>query len=87
MRAIRPCSPQPWVTSRARGISEIAKASGLTREAAGTLHPSPWEAPEAVLVAAGVRLEGTYPRPIVDHRFARGRFLAVAARHLKRAKH
>jgi deoxyribodipyrimidine photo-lyase len=44
----------------------------------------PWEAPEAVLVGAGVRLEGTYPRPIVDHRFARGRFLAVAARHLKR---
>ena len=44
----------------------------------------PWEAPEAVLRAAGVRLEQTYPRPVVDHRFARERFLAVAAQHLTR---
>ena len=44
----------------------------------------PWEAPDAVLRAAGVRLDETYPRPIVDHRFARERFLAVAAQHLKR---
>ena len=40
--------------------------------------------PRAVLRAAGVRLGETYPRPIVDHRFARERFLAVAAQHLKR---
>ena len=43
----------------------------------------PWEAPEAVLRAAGLRLDEDYPRPVVDHRFARERFLAVAARHLK----
>ncbi len=31
----------------------------------------PWEAPAAVLDAAGIRLGETYPRPIVDHRSAR----------------
>ena len=36
-----------------------------------------------MLGAAGVRLEQNYPRPVVDHRFARERFLAVAAQHLK----
>jgi deoxyribodipyrimidine photo-lyase len=45
---------------------------------------NPSEAPEAVLRAAGVRLDKSYPRPVVDHRFARERFLAVAAQHLKR---
>lgn len=44
----------------------------------------PWEAPDAVLRAAGVQLGETYPRPIVEHRFARERFLALAAQHLKR---
>jgi deoxyribodipyrimidine photo-lyase len=44
----------------------------------------PWEAPDPVLRAAGVRLDESYPRPVVDHRFARERFLAVAAQHLKR---
>jgi deoxyribodipyrimidine photo-lyase len=44
----------------------------------------PWEAPDVVLDAAGVRLGETYPRPVVEHRFARERFLAVAAQHLKR---
>ena len=44
----------------------------------------PWEAPDSVLRAAGVELDETYPRPIVDHRFARERFLAIAAQHLKR---
>ncbi|HMR74247.1 MAG TPA: deoxyribodipyrimidine photo-lyase, partial [Polyangiaceae bacterium] len=44
----------------------------------------PWEAPDSVLRCAGVRLDETYPRPIVDHRFARERFLATAAKHLKR---
>ncbi len=53
------------------------------RMPARTIH-RPWGAPDAVLRAAGVRLEETYPRPIVDHRFACERFLAVAARHLKR---
>ena len=45
---------------------------------------NPAQAPPAVLLAAGVRLGENYPRPIVDHRFARERFLAVAAQHLKR---
>tara|TARA_B100000035_G_scaffold302828_1_gene300810 strand:- start:576 stop:1523 length:948 start_codon:yes stop_codon:yes gene_type:complete len=31
----------------------------------------PWEAPDEVLSAAGVRLGDTYPRPIVDHKTAR----------------
>jgi deoxyribodipyrimidine photo-lyase len=44
---------------------------------------NPWEAPEAVLRAACVRLDESYPCPVVDHRFARERFLAVAAQHLK----
>jgi deoxyribodipyrimidine photo-lyase len=44
----------------------------------------PWEAPDAVLRAAGVQLGETYPRPVVEHRFARERFLALAAQHLKR---
>ena len=44
----------------------------------------PWQAPDAVLRAAGVRLDATYPRPVVDHRFARDRFLAIAAQHLRR---
>lgn len=37
----------------------------------------PWEAPEAILRAAGVRLGETYPRPIVDHAKARERALAA----------
>jgi deoxyribodipyrimidine photo-lyase len=44
----------------------------------------PWEAPDSVLRSAGVQLGKTYPRPIVDHRAARERFLATAARHLRR---
>ncbi|MGE5347593.1 MAG: cryptochrome/photolyase family protein [Acidithiobacillales bacterium] len=43
----------------------------------------PWEAPEPVLREAGVRLGKGYPRPVVDHRAARMRFLSLAARHLK----
>jgi deoxyribodipyrimidine photo-lyase len=47
----------------------------------------PWEAPEAVLREAGVRLGREYPRPpIVEHQAARRRFLAVAKAHLRRAK-
>jgi deoxyribodipyrimidine photo-lyase len=38
---------------------------------------APWEAPPAVLAAAGVRLGGNYPRPIVDHATARGEALAA----------
>jgi len=39
----------------------------------------PWEAPQAALNAAGVRLGETYPRPIVDHAFARERALQAHA--------
>ncbi|HTO80226.1 MAG TPA: FAD-binding domain-containing protein, partial [Methylocystis sp.] len=39
----------------------------------------PWEAPKAVLEAAGVRLAEIYPLPIVDHASARARALAAYA--------
>jgi deoxyribodipyrimidine photo-lyase len=40
----------------------------------------PWEAPEAVLSAAGVRLGTTYPAPVVEFRGSRERALAQWAR-------
>jgi deoxyribodipyrimidine photo-lyase len=46
----------------------------------------PWEAPDDVLRRAGVVLGRTYPRPVVDHAWARGRFLAVAREHLSRVR-
>lgn len=46
----------------------------------------PWAAPPDVLAKAGVELGRTYPAPIVDHAFARGRFLAAAEGHLARRK-
>lgn len=46
----------------------------------------PWLAPPDVLQRANVQLGSTYPRPIVEHRFARERFLGLAARHLQRAR-
>jgi len=55
----------------------------LARMPARYIH-QPWTAPAEVLRAAGVRPGETYPRPIVEHRFARERFLAMAGRHLKR---
>jgi deoxyribodipyrimidine photo-lyase len=39
----------------------------------------PWEAPASVLLSAGVVLDRDYPAPIVDHREARRRALAVFA--------
>ena len=36
---------------------------------------TPWEAPETILDAAGVKLGETYPHPIVDHKWARERAL------------
>ncbi|HSP93280.1 MAG TPA: deoxyribodipyrimidine photo-lyase [Thermoanaerobaculia bacterium] len=45
----------------------------------------PWEAPVSVLRAARVQLGKDYPRPVIDHRFARERFLSLAARHFKSA--
>lgn len=57
----------------------------LARMPAKYVH-HPWEAPDDVLRAAGVVLGRTYPRPIVDHAWARGRFLAVARDHLARVR-
>ena len=46
----------------------------------GWIH-RPWEMPEEVARAAGVRLGTDYPWPIVDHAEARRRALDVLARH------
>jgi len=43
----------------------------------------PWDAPENVLADAGVRLGANYPKPIVDHKLARERYLEIAKGHLK----
>jgi deoxyribodipyrimidine photo-lyase len=53
----------------------------LARLPAEHLH-APWEAPAAVLDAAGVRLgqDGNYPRPVVDHVAARNAALAALKR-------
>lgn len=40
---------------------------------------APWEAPELVLLEAGVKLGETYPEPIVDHKQAREQALAAYA--------
>ena len=47
----------------------------------GLLH-APWEAPAAVLDAAGVRLGADYPHPMVDHAAARERALEAYRRHV-----
>lgn len=39
----------------------------------------PWDAPTLILEGAGVRLNKTYPAPIIDHGFARGRALTTLA--------
>lgn len=53
----------------------------LARLPAKVIH-APHLAAEAALAAAGVRLGRDYPRPVVDHREARDRFLALAKSHL-----
>jgi len=50
----------------------------LARLEAKFIH-RPWEAPETTLRAAGVVLGETYPRPIVDHAFARKQALEAYA--------
>lgn len=57
----------------------------LARMPARHIH-RPAEAPDDVLRGAGVVLGRTYPRPIVDHAWARERFLAVARDHLAGAR-
>ena len=40
---------------------------------------APWTAPSSELMRAGISLGGSYPRPIVDHDFARKRALDALA--------
>lgn len=49
-------------------VPELAKLSNKY------LH-APWEAPESELSRAGVKLGETYPRPVIEHSFARNRAL------------
>ena len=56
----------------------------LSRLPAESIH-APWEAPPHVLAAAGVKLGGNYPKPIVDHATARNAALA-AFRELRAGK-
>jgi deoxyribodipyrimidine photo-lyase len=62
-----------------RWVPELAKLP------AKFIH-EPASAPDEVLRAAGVVLGKTYPRPIVDHKNARARFLEVAAKHLAKVR-
>jgi deoxyribodipyrimidine photo-lyase len=54
----------------------------LARMPARFIH-RPWEAPAAVLGEAGVTLGRTYPERIVEHDFARARFLNLAQSFLR----
>lgn len=44
---------------------------------------APWEAPSQILEQSGVTLGQSYPKPIVEHAFARKRFLSEAKSFLK----
>lgn len=43
---------------------------------------APWTAPPLIASSAGITIGNTYPRPIVDHKVARQRFLDLASKHL-----
>ncbi|HEX5844860.1 MAG TPA: deoxyribodipyrimidine photo-lyase [Rhodoplanes sp.] len=60
----------------------IPELSGLPADA---IH-APFEAPPAILAAAGVTLGETYPAPIVDHKVARKRALAAFERIRERTR-
>jgi deoxyribodipyrimidine photo-lyase len=88
------CDAQPWfrifnpVTQGRKFDPEGAYVRAWIPELASLpkryIH-APWEAPAGVLADAGVRLGTNYPRPIVEHDFARRRFLETAKRHLATA--
>jgi deoxyribodipyrimidine photo-lyase len=85
------CDAQPWfrifnpVTQGEKFDPEGHYVRRWVPELAGLpakhIH-APWKAPDDVLAGAGVRLGSSYPRPIVDHEFARRRFLETAKKHL-----
>ena len=89
------CDAQPWfrifnpVTQGEKFDADGAYVRTWVPELAGMpakhIH-SPWSAPADVIRSAGVSLESAYPRPIVDHVFARNRFLEVAKAHLGAAR-
>jgi deoxyribodipyrimidine photo-lyase len=58
---------------------------GLGKLDAKWIH-HPWDAPEDALSEAGIRLGDDYPRPIVDHSFARERALEALERTKKSGK-
>jgi len=62
-----------------RWVPELAKMP------ARWIH-TPADAPADVLRAAGVTLDTTYPRPVVNHALARDRFLDAAKRHVSRTR-
>ena len=47
---------------------------------------APWQATPAVLESCGVRLGRDYPTPVVEHAFARERYLQIAHSYLQRQR-
>ena len=85
------CDAQPWFrifNPVAQGLRFdpdgtyvrrwVPELSGLP----GRYIHAPHEAPPDVLRGAGIRIGRDYPRPIVDHDFARKRFIEMARKHL-----
>ena len=86
------CDAQPWFrifNPRAQGEKfdpdgEYVRrwVPELARLPARYIH-APQSAPAPVLRDAGISLGRDYPLPIVDHAFARRRFLEIAKKHLR----
>ena len=68
---------------------DAAYIRAFVPELAGIAAPwvhRPWTAPPETLASGGVTLGTTYPYPIVDHRFARGRTISAYAEASRAAK-